>query len=237
MSTTTDQLADKRQQLLEGRQQEDVKRQTDAASPTKRTGSKLRLLAEAAGRAKHVSRVTLPGLSAAFGEHVEVDLQTISVQTLIASGLMPGGARKVIKSMIERSEELTKSNRDAVGMQDLVNRISEEDFNGDDVEVATGVAQILQALAVLGAKDFYCDGEPNYPPITLTLDPNDNTRLWIGKLPQGDVEILSGQLWQNLEGDASVAEPFPGKGDATNPLRAVEPIRPQAERSDRPSDI
>ncbi|MGI8547759.1 MAG: hypothetical protein ACR2M1_10545 [Gemmatimonadaceae bacterium] len=242
MSTTPDQLAQKRQEILNGREGRAQESPAPHApepkqSRTQRASSKLSMLAQAASAAQQVRRVTLPDLSAAFGQLVEVELGTISVQTLLASGMLPGPAREILKSMIDRSEALTQGYRDRVGMENLVGEIADEDFGGDQVYVAGGVIQLLRALAVLGARDFYCDGEPNEPPIQLTTDKTDTTRLYIGILTDRDVELLSGALWQGIEGVAAEATPFSGTGEPPVLVRTGEAVLDAAERSERSRDI
>lgn len=198
-----------------------------------RPGDRLKALQDAAAAQQKRRVVRLPGLSLAYNADITVELQSLSVQQVMASGIMPGPARQILSAFLERSEELSQVHRDRVGMDNLTDAVIHEDFNGDSVYVYSGMIQLTRTLAILGARQFFFDGEPNEPPIRLTDNEAEADKLYIGVLPDADVEILSGAVWQDLEGQAAGATPFLGTGDADPSVRRGEALLHEAQRAGR----
>lgn len=180
--------------------------------------------------------VNLPDLSRAYRADVSVTLIDVSVQELMASGLLPGPSRRAVQAMIKKSEELTAEEQKKINMESLMRSVIKDEYQGDAVEVYGGVMAMIRAFSVLGVKEFLFDGEPNEPKIILTMDRNDPRRhsLYVGDLTDADVNAIGTAVFANIEGDASGAAPFPASGNTPNVVSTISRLRGETFN---PSDV
>jgi len=236
MGTDLTDLQAKRDEILNrtARPEIDNPRVGRKQSNVEKAADRLAKLQAAAESSQRRTRVHLPRLSTAYGAMIEADLVDVSVQEVMASGILPGNARQVVSDMIARSEELSAEDRQRVGMVEIANTIANEEYGGDLMYVYSGMLQLSRALACLGTRQILFDGEPNVPEITLSMVRDDTKAhsLYIGLLDDEDLNALSGVVWQNLEEDAREAEPFPRTVDAADAVSQIEKVRGTAARTD-----
>lgn len=203
-------------------------------TPAGKAADRLSQLRRAAETAQRRRTVELPDLSRAYNARIEVVLTDVQVNEILGSGLLPGDSRQVVNKFVQRSEDMTANERQKVGMIDLAKQIAEEDYGGDTMAVYSGLMQLSRAMAVLGVKEFYFNGEPNVPPITLTMerDDRDAHSLYVGLLTDRDANIISGTLWQNLEAETVEAAPFPGQVHSAGPVPTFQNVERSAFRPD-----
>lgn len=227
--TIADQIEDERRKIS-GDRADAATHQAAPVSPFAPTIDRIRRLRKATQAASRQEIVNLPGLSIAYGARVDVRLIETSMQEVVASGFLPGTSRHVVSSFIRRAEEITAEDRAKLNMDSLISDVIKEEFGGDQLEVAAGVYQLLRALAVLGVKEFLFDGEPNEPNIYLTIDRDDSRpyALYVGELPEIDVEAITTAVLANIEKESADAEPFLGSSNATGIVGTIKSIRGEA---------
>lgn len=209
-------------------------------------GSKLTRLVQKLEDAKRDSMLLLPGFSKLVGYEVYAEMRLVSATTLISAGVLPPAGRQFLDYLMRHSEEITKSVRDDVGMDDLAADIAQK--TGDETSAYTGMMQLGRALAVLSVANIH-EGTgpvdpktgkpklvPNRPAIGLSLD-REGKGVPMDLLPESDLVLVTNTAWGMIERDASAAEPFPGAPDAATAARAGMRLVQNTSGADRPDDI
>lgn len=175
-------------------------------------------------------------LQSGYTRRVEVEIGTVPLRAVLASGILPPEGRRLTQAMLARSEEITKMQREKVGLDDMFQKIVEQEYDGDAVDAATGSLQLSMALACLGVKNFYDNGEADNPPLRLVMNEND-FGFWVGLLSDAEVTEVSNAVWARMEEDAKAAEPFPRTGNPPRSPFALNSRKPSPARAGRPDDV